>query len=159
MFYCFLKSVQIRFFRPIRVLNKNMSNLQHSEITSEIIKSFYKVYNALGYGFAEKVYENAMYLELTELGFNVKQQKPINVFYNGKLVGEYYADLIVEDCIIVELKANESFSPANEAQLLNYLKATKIEVGLLLNFGQKPDYKRKYFTNDRKNLLDVLLNP
>lgn len=100
-----------------------------------------------------------MFLELTALAFTVKQQEPINVFYNGTLVGQYYGDLIVEDCVIIELKASESLSPANEAQLLNYLKATKIEVGLLLNFGQKPDYKRKLFTNDRKGLLDVLLNP
>lgn len=136
-----------------------MSELKHSEITGKIIKTFYKVYNALGYGFAEKVYENSMFLELSQLGFKVEQQKPINVFYMNKLVGEYFSDLVIEDCVIIELKANESLSSANEAQLLNYLKATKIEVGLLLNFGQKPDYKRKYFTNDRKNLLDVLLNP
>lgn len=134
-------------------------DIKHSEITGQIIKAFYKVYNALGYGFAEKVYENALFLELAEIELNVRQQEPIQVFYNQKLAGEYYADLIVEDCVIVELKATESLSSTNEAQLLNYLKATKIEVGLLLNFGQKPDYKRKYFTNDRKNLLDVLLNP
>ena len=90
---------------------------------------------------------------------NGKQQSPINVFYRGKIVGQYFADLIVEDRVILELKASESLSSAHEAQLLNYLKATKIEVGLLLNFGQKPDYKRKFFTNDRKNFLDVLLNP
>lgn len=136
-----------------------MDNLKHSEITGEIIKIFYKVYNALGYGFAEKVYENAMFIELSELGLNVRQQKEIIVFYNGKEVGKYYADLIVEDCVIIELKASESLSSTNEAQLLNYLKAIKIEVGLLLNFGQKPDYRRKFFTNDRKKLLDSLLNP
>jgi len=136
-----------------------MDNLKHSELTEKIIKSFYKVYNSLGYGFAEKVYENALYLELSEIGLNGKQQSPINVFYRGKIVGQYFADLIVEDRVILELKASESLSSAHEAQLLNYLKATKIEVGLLLNFGQKPDYKRKFFTNDRKNFLDVLLNP
>jgi GxxExxY protein len=136
-----------------------ISDLLHGEITNQIIKAFYKVYNALGYGFAEKVYENALFIELEEFELKVKQQQPINVFYNGKLVGEYFADLVVEDCVIVELKASESLSPANEAQLLNYLKATKIEVGLLLNFGQKPEHKRKYFTNDRKDLLNVLLNP
>ncbi len=136
-----------------------MSNLKHSDITGEIIKAFYIVYNSLGYGFAEKVYENALFLELSEMRINVLKQEMINVYYKEKLVGEYYADLVVENCVIVELKAAESLSAANEAQLLNYLKATKIEVGLLLNFGQKPEYKRKYFTNDRKNLLDVLLNP
>ena len=136
-----------------------MNNLKHSELTEKIIKSFYKVYNSLGYGFAEKVYENALYLELSELKLNVKQQEPINVFYENKIVGQYFADLIVGDRVILELKACESLSAAHEAQLLNYLKATKIEVGLLLNFGQKPEYKRKIFTNDRKNILDVLLNP
>jgi GxxExxY protein len=136
-----------------------MSNLKHADITDQIIKAFYKVYNALGYGFNEKVYENALFIELIEIGFRVKKQEPINVFYNGKLVGEYYADLIVADCVIIELKAIASLCSANEAQLLNYLKATKIEVGLLLNFGQKPEHRRKYFTNDRKDLLSVLLNP
>lgn len=136
-----------------------MDNLKHSEISGQILKIFFKVYNALGYGFAEKVYENAMLIELLELGFKVKQQEPIKVFYNNKLVGEYFADLVVEDCVIIELKASALLSTANEIQLLNYLKATKIEVGLLLNFGQKPEHRRKYFTNDKKNFLESLLKP
>jgi len=136
-----------------------MSNLKHADVTGQIIKDFYKVYNTLGFGFAEKVYENSLFAELVEAGFPVKQQEPINVFYNGKLVGEYFADLIVEDCVIVEMKASVTLVEAHEAQLLNYLKATKIEVGLLLNFGQKPEYRRKFFTNDRKDLLSILLNP
>ena len=137
----------------------NMDNLIHSDITGKIIKAFYKVYNTLGYGFLEKVYENALIIELLEMGLKVEQQKPINVYYNGTLIGEYFADLIVEDCVIIELKANESISEANVTQLLNYLKATKIEVGLLLNFGQKPDYKRKVFNNQRKSIKDFFLDP
>jgi len=109
--------------------------------------------------FLEKVYENALILELQEIGLKIEQQKPINVYYCGKLVGEYFADLIIEDCVIVELKTNEAISEANANQLINYLKATKIEVGLLLHFGQKPDYKRKIFNNQRKDLIKNLLNP
>lgn len=137
----------------------NNETLKHSDITGQVIKSFYKVYNALGYGFSEKVYENSMLIELKTCGLEVIQQKSINVFYQGVLVGEYFADLLVENSVIVELKAAESLSAAHEAQLLNYLKATQIEVGLLLNFGQKPDYKRKLFTNNKKDLLSILLDP
>lgn len=105
-----------------------MSSLIHSEITGEIIKAFYKVYNTLGYGFLEKVYENALALELKDSGLNVFQQSPIKVFYKDKEIGEYFADLIVENSVIVELKAIENLTEIHEAQLLNYLKATKIEV-------------------------------
>jgi len=122
----------------------------HEEITGAIIRTFYKVYNTLGYGFLEKVYENALAHELAKQGFQVRQQMPIRVHYDGHLVGEYFADLVVENCVIVELKAAESLRPEHAAQLLNYLKATEIEVGLLLNFGPKPEFARKIFTNDRK---------
>ncbi|MGA9348991.1 MAG: GxxExxY protein [Anaerolineae bacterium] len=122
----------------------------HEEITGAIIKAFYMVYNTLGYGFLEKVYENALVHELTKLGLKVCQQMPIKVYYAGQLVGEYFADLVVEGCVIVEIKAAESLRPEHAAQLLNYLKATEIEVGLLLNFGPKPEFTRKIFTNDRK---------
>ena len=132
-------------------------SLKHSEITDKIIRAFYAVYNKLGYGFAEKVYENALRIELRELGLTVIQQQPIKVYYSCEIVGEYYADMIIENCIIVELKAAQSISDAHEAQLLNYLKATKIEVGLLLNFGKKPEYRRKYFTNDKKGLMESFL--
>lgn len=113
----------------------------------------------LGFGFLEKVYENALAYELEQTGLKVNQQKSITVFYKGKPVGEYYADLIIENLVIVELKVAEKIIEAHVAQLLNYLRATEIEVGLLLNFGQKPDYKRKVYTNDKKDLLSVLLNP
>jgi GxxExxY protein len=125
----------------------------HSDLTENIIKGFYKVYNTLGYGFLEKVYENAMLIELRKMGFNAQKQIAINVYYEGELVGEYKADIIVVGKVILELKASESLHEQDEAQLLNYLKATEIEVGLLLNFGLKPQIKRKIFTNDKKPSL------
>lgn len=121
--------------------------LLHKELTDKIIKAFYKVYNTLGYGFLEKVYENALKIELEKSGLNVVPQMPIKVYYEGEIVGEYFADLCAENAVIVELKASDSLSNAHEAQLVNYLKATKIEVGLLLNFGPKPEFVRKVFTN------------
>lgn len=122
----------------------------HGNITELIIKAFYKVYNTLGYGFLEKVYENAMRIELSNIGLNVIQQKNIKVYYEADQIGDYFSDLLVNDLIIVELKAAENICEEHEAQLLNYLKATDIEVGLLLNFGKEPQFKRKYFTNDKK---------
>lgn len=127
------------------------SNYQHSDITQLILKAFYKVYNTLGYGFLEKVYENAMLLELRKAGLNCIRQQPIDVYYDDQKVGLYYADLIVNNCVITELKAAEAIALEHEAQLTNYLKATEIEVGLLLNFGREPQQKRKVFTNNRKN--------
>lgn len=122
----------------------------HEDVTRAIIQALYKVYNTLGYGFLERVYENALAYELARQGLEVRQQWPIRVYYDGHLMGEYFADLLVGSRVIVELKAVENLCPEHEAQLLNYLKATEIEVGLLLNFGPKPDFRRKIFTNDRK---------
>ena len=122
-------------------------NYKHTEITDKVIKGFYKVYNTLGYGFLEKVYENALYIELKEMGLFVEKQKQIKVYYGEKEVGEYYADIVAENNVIVELKAAESLCEEHEFQLINYLKATDIEVGLLLNFGKKPEIRRKVFTN------------
>ncbi len=136
-----------------------MESLKHSETTGLIIKAFYKVYNTLGYGFLEKVYENALFLELEQMNLNILQQSPIKVYYNGQTVGEYYADLIVENSIIVELKAVEHIINSHEAQLLNYLKATGFEVGLLMNFGTTAEYRRKVFANNRKDLMSFLTNP
>jgi len=124
----------------------------HQEITDKIIKAFYAVYNTLGHGFLEKVYHNALLIELAKFGFELKGQYPIKVYYEGKLVGDYFADIIVNDCVILELKAKEAICEEHEYQLINYLKATEIEIGLLLNFGKKPEFKRKIFTNDRKSL-------
>lgn len=127
--------------------------MKHEEITEKIIQAFYKVYNTLGYGFLEKVYENAMAIELTTMGFKVQKQQKILVYYFGNIVGDYFADMVVEDIITIELKANECLVEENENQLVNYLKATNIEVGLLLNFGRKPQIKRKIFDNDKKPML------
>jgi GxxExxY protein len=123
----------------------------HQDLTNRIIQAFYRVYNELGFGFLENVYQNALYLELIDDGLSVETQKPIEVHYVGRVVGKYRADMIVNDTIILELKAVESLVEEHEFQLINYLKATDKEVGLLLNFGTKPEFKRKIFTNDRKN--------
>ena len=126
---------------------------KHRDITELIIKAFYAVYNALGYGFLEKVYENAMVLELRKLGLEVVPQASIRVYYDGQRIGEYNADLLVAELVIVELKATRALTQDHEAQLLNYLKATSYEVGLLLNFGPKPQMKRKVYDNERKGNL------
>lgn len=135
-----------------------MDNYKHSELTEKIIKAFYKVYNTLGYGFLEKVYENALFIELESIGLNIKKQEPIKVYYEEKEVGVYFADLIVNNTIIIELKAAESFCEENELQLVNYLKATEIEVGLLLNFGKKPEVKRKVYSNKIDDIIKSLNN-
>jgi GxxExxY protein len=123
----------------------------HEELTGKIIGAFYTVYNTLGHGFLEKVYENALILELRKQGMMAEQQKRIDVFYDGQRVGEYYADIIVDECVVLELKAADEIAPAHEAQLINYLKGTTLEVGLLLNFGPKPQFVRRIFTNDQKH--------
>jgi len=125
--------------------------LLHEDLTDKIIKAFYKVNNTLGFGFLEKVYENAMAIELRKLGMHVEKQKNIKVYYEQEEIGDYYADLLVNHLVIVELKAAESLCEEHEAQLINYLKATPIEVGLLLNFGKKAEFRRKFFSNNRKN--------
>lgn len=131
----------------------------HSKITEKIIKAFYKIYNSLGYGFLEKVYRNALAHELRQMGLNVIDRKPIKVYYDTVLVGEYYADLVVESAVIIELKAVEALHKRHSNQLINYLRATEMEVGLLLNFGAEPQVVRKIFTNDRKKIGVNPLNP
>jgi len=128
-------------------------NYLHSELSGKILKAFYTVYNTLGFGFLEKVYENAMMIELKNLGLQCSQQQNIDVYYNEENVGDYYADIIVEDKIIIELKAAKTLSAEHEAQLVNYLRATDIEVGLLLNFGKKPEHKRRVLTAEYKKTL------
>jgi len=127
------------------------TNYLHSDITSLIIKAFYNVYNTLGYGFLEKVYENAMMIELRKLGLECKKQVPLTVYYEEIKVGDYFADIIVEDKVILELKSAEGLVPEHEAQLVNYLRATETEVGLLLNFGKNPKHKRRVLTEEYKN--------
>lgn len=125
----------------------NYDNYKHSVLTEKIIKAYYRVYNTLGFGFLEKVYENAMFIELRNMGLFVEKQRRVKVFYEEQEVGDYFADLIVDEKVIIELKASEALCEEHECQLINYLKATDIEVGLLLNFGKKPEFKRKIFTN------------
>lgn len=122
----------------------------HSELTDGIIKCFYTVYNQLRYGFLEKVYENALKIELQRNGYKVECQHRINVFYEGIAVGEYFADMLINDTVIIELKAADKLCEEHALQLLNYLRATDKEVGLLLNFGKEPVVKRKTFWNSQK---------
>jgi GxxExxY protein len=128
----------------------NGSLYKHSDLTEKIIGAFYAVYSALGYGFLENVYVKALLIELRSRGMEAKNEIAIKVYYAGQSVGEYFADLIVNDLIILEIKAAKSLADEHEAQLLNYLKATPYEVGLLLNFGPKPETKRRSFDNSRK---------
>ncbi len=123
-----------------------MTTYIYSDITEKIIQCFYTVYNSLGNGFLEKVYEKALSIELRRAGLQIEVQCPIKVYYQNEIVGEYFADIIVNDSVIVELKAIDSLNAVHGNQLVNYLKATGIEVGLLLNFGPKPEIKRKIYT-------------
>jgi GxxExxY protein len=125
--------------------------MKYEEITEKVLSAFYKVYNTLGYGFLERVYTNALNIELENMGLSVEMEQKIVVYYYDKVVGYYKADMLVENLIIVECKANSTLAEENEYQLLNYLKATNIEVGLLLNFGSKPQVKRKLFDNTKKD--------
>lgn len=125
----------------------------YKEKTESIIAAFFKVYNTLGYGFLEKVYENALRIELKERSHSVQTQFPITVFYENHNVGSYFADLLIDDKIILEIKTVETLNNEHECQLINYLKATEYEIGLLLNFGKKPEVKRKIYTNNLKKHL------
>ncbi|MFK7771292.1 MAG: GxxExxY protein [Saprospiraceae bacterium] len=129
---------------------KNNTNYQHSELTSEIIKSAYYVHDYLGFGFLESVYERALEVRLLQQGYNVKRQYPIKVYFECEEVGDFKADLIVNDLIIVELKAVGNIHTKHEVQLVNYLKSTEIEVGLLINFGEELRVKRRVFSNNQK---------
>ena len=120
------------------------------ELSHGIISAFYFVYNKLGHGFLEKVYENALMVEFRKRGIYVEQQKRVDVWYDGIRIGEYYADIIVNHTIVLELKAASGIAPEHEAQLLNYLRATDIELGFLLNFGPRAEFIRRIFSNERK---------
>lgn len=125
--------------------------LKHKDVTDKILQAFFKkVYPQLRYGFLEKVYENAMVVALCSMALEVVQQAPIYVYFQGQIVGEYFADLLAAQAVIVELKAASQIAKEHEAQLLNYLRATPYEVGLLLNFGPKPGFIRRAFDNERK---------
>jgi GxxExxY protein len=127
-----------------------MKNFPHQELTKSLIGIYYDVYNELGYGFLEKVYHNAFLIELKLRGYEFENQKKISVIYKSEIVGDYVPDIIVNNSVIIELKCSEYLVEADESQLLNYLKATNCEVGLLLNFGKDPQFIRKIFTNDLK---------
>lgn len=126
---------------------------KHSELTGKILSAFFQLHKELGFGFSEKVYESALEVLLTELGMIVERQKDICVFYHGKVVGTYKADMIVNGVVLLEIKSVEKLIDAHDAQLLNYLKATEIEVGLLLNFGRQAEFHRKIYDNPRKGSL------
>jgi GxxExxY protein len=125
-------------------------DLKHRELTDKIIGTFYEVYNELGTGFLEAVYENSLVIALREKGFIVGQQISVPVWFRGQRVGDFVTDLLVENTVILELKAVRAIDDSHKAQLLNYLRATEIEVGLLLNFGQSAEFKRLAFDNHRK---------
>ncbi|HLR77303.1 MAG TPA: GxxExxY protein [Balneolaceae bacterium] len=124
---------------------------KHGALTGKIIKGYYEVYNELGTGFLESVYENAFKYVLKQHNLNVTQQKPIKVYFREKIVGNFTADLMVEDKVIIELKAVNKLVNRHKAQTINYLKATDIDVALLMNFGSKPDFKRFIF--DKKRII------
>jgi GxxExxY protein len=131
-------------------MNSVGEKLKYADITEKIIGVYFSVYNELGFGFLESVYQSAMEVALTEQGFDVGQQVAIPVWFHNRQIGDYRADLVVDGCVLLELKAAKSLELAHEAQLLNYLRATQFEVGLLLNFGPKPEFKRMVFDNTRK---------
>ena len=127
----------------------------HETITEPIISAFYDVYHELGHGFLESVYEGSVVVALRKRGLHVQRQHPVTVYYRGEPVGTFCADLVVEHRVICELKAGRALEPIHEAQLINYLRATTIEVGLLLHFGPKPEFRRLILTNDRKPLASL----
>ena len=132
---------------------------KHSELTDKILAAFYQVHKELGYGFSEKIYEGAMEILLKEQGFTVERQKDIHVYYHGQVIGVYTADLIVNGIILLELKAVSKIVDAHTSQILNYLKATEIEVGFVLNFGPEAEFRRKVYDNPRKGFLSWTKTP
>ena len=145
-------------------MKESYGGLKHRDLTEKIIGVFYEVYNELGHGFLESVYEAALEIALTSKGLSVLRQIEVPVWFRGKKIGDFTADMLVEKCVLLELKAGRALDRAHEAQLLNYLRATEIEVGMLCGFGLKPEFKRMAFDNvrkqrgDRSRLMDVLLS-
>ena len=134
----------------------NYDNFKHTELTSAIIKAAYYVFDYHGFGHTESVYENSMQIRLEKIGLSGVLQQPIKVYFERHIVGDFKADIVVENTVIVELKAVEQLHPKHEVQLVNYLKSTAIEVGLLINFGEELTIKRKVFSNERKRHLNRL---
>ena len=133
--------------------------MRHQELTGKIIECTYKVHKILGFGFLENVYQNALLIELNKKGLKATKEMPITVCYDGQIVGDYVADIVVEDQVILELKSVKDLHPAHEAQLNNYLKATGMEVGLLINFGESVAVKRKVFTPSQTDATPQKIRP
>jgi GxxExxY protein len=131
-------------------MNTSEHGFKHGDITQKVIGVFYDVYNELGYGFLESVYQKALGLALNGAGLHVCAPIKISVWFRGTKVGYFEGDMLVEKCVLLELKATRALDSSHQAQLLNYLRATDIEIGLLLNFGPKPEFKRLLFDNARK---------
>lgn len=133
-------------------INANEHERKHWDLCHQIVGIFYSVYNELGYGFLEAVYEEALAIGLAEAGLSARQQVATPIWFHGRTIGEYKADIVVNNLVLLELKAAKALDASHEAQTLNYLRATDIEVGLLLNFGPKPHFKRFVFENNRKGI-------
>jgi GxxExxY protein len=132
---------------------------KHSDLTGKILGAFFQVHKDMGFGFSEKVYEAALEVLLNEIGLIPARQQEVKVYYHGEVIGEYKADMIVNDVVLLELKSVEKLIDAHDAQMLNYLKSTEIEVGLLLNFGRQAEFHRKIYDNSRKGSLTWTKNP
>lgn len=128
-------------------------NYLQSDLSAQILKAYYIVYSRLGFGFPENVYENAMIIELVKQGLFCTLQRPLNVFYDEVNVGKCYAEIVVNEQIILEVKCRDSINTEDEEQLLNYLRATEIEIGMLLNFGREPQYRSRFLMNSLKNMI------
>jgi GxxExxY protein len=128
--------------------------LKHSELTDKIIGAFYDVYNELGYGFLEATYAKAMVFALEEAELTAMREVPVTVWFRGRKAGQYFADIIVDNMVLLDLKDARTLDRAHEAQLLHYLRATEIEVGLLVNFGLRPQFRRLLFDNERKKIRE-----
>jgi GxxExxY protein len=133
-------------------MDANEHERKHWDLCHDIVGIFYAVHKELGFGFLEAVYEEALLIALTEAGFSVRQQVPTPIWFRGRRIGDYKADLIVNAAVLLELKAARTLEPSWEAQVLNYLRATDVEVCLLLNFGPKAQFKRYVFDNIRKGI-------
>ena len=127
-------------------------SLKHRELTEKIIGTFYDVYNDLGHGFLESIYEQALAIALAQAGMKVERQVPVRVWFRGQQIGDFRADILVDDSVLIQLKAVRTIEQAHEKQILNYLRATNIEVGLLFNFGEKPQFRRLVYENERKKI-------
>ena len=136
-------------------MNADKRGFKHQELTEAIIGVFFDVYNELGHGFLESVYEKAFDIALVAKGLDVRHQIEIPVWFRGQNIGEFVADMLIDGTVLIELKAVRTLDPGHEAQLLNYLRATEIEVGLLFNFGIKPEFKRLAFDNSRKQVQRI----